>query len=268
MTATCIRCQRPDQAYACDPCTRPLHRLLVQAAALADETLTTITRQDRLPNRGGAARPDPEPWTSADGALRPTALPVNMHAVEIVDRATNTLTTWARLIGEERGALMPEPGMLHQATRSALHIAAHLDWLRHRPQIAEALDELEDACRDLVRVVDRPADLQLVGACDCGVRLYAKAKATSVTCRACGANVDTASRWDTTWQQAQDRLVTAAEAASLLHIEGLATNRDRARKTIIMWGQRHAISQRGTNPSGQPVYRYGDIADRMASQAA
>lgn len=321
MTATCIRCDRPDQAYACDHCTRPLHRQLIQVAAVADDVLTTITRTDRMPACGGNERATfiPEPptttaggkpaqpnWliedrpTMAAGALRPTGLPVNLAASDRAHAAQNTITTWARLIIDERGLTVRErptltagPGCvrprcghpschrirasreaarrygdLSQVSHAALLIAQHLDWLRHRPHIEQALPELEDACRDLVRVVDRPPDLELVGACDCGVRLYGKRGGTWITCRGCGQLHHAPSRWDAAWQQAQEQLVTAAEAVALMLHEKLITTRAQPRKRINQWAHRGQIAQHGTNDRGEAVYRYGDIADRMASQAA
>lgn len=322
MDLTCAICHRPDQAYICDRCVRPLHRQLIQAAALADEALTTITRQDRMPARGGSPRPElganSEPAVTATGkpaqpnwliedrattpvsALRPTGLPVNLAAADRTHAARAAITTWARVIIDERGlTVRPKPtltggpecvrprcghpschrirasreavrryGDLDQVTHACLLVATHLHWLRHRPHVVEALPELEEACRDLVRVVDRPPDLELVGACDCGVRLYGKRGATWITCRGCGQAVNAAARWDATWQQAQDQLVTAAEAVTLMLHEGLINTRAQPRNLLNQWARRGHLIQRGANEVGHPLYRYGDIADRMISRAA
>jgi len=321
--ADCVICGRPTDGYACESCARPVRRDLIAAAALTADTVTTIARLDRMPQRGGRAqvsvtnlaepqtstgKPRQPNWLIEDrsvtpaSALRPTAAPVNLDASFRVAAATNVIAAWARMVIEERGlpataapARPPlvgptcEPlqdcrrhrtcrtilGQRHHARRglgvagrAALLLTNHLTWLRHHPAAGEALPALAQACAEIRRVIDRPPDLALAGTCDCGVRLYGRPGNAWITCTACGALNDARLRWDQAWRRANDRLVTAAEAVTLLMHEGAVVTRAQPRKRINQWAHRGQLVQRGTDSSGAPVYRYGDIADRMTSSAA
>ncbi|GGK32051.1 hypothetical protein GCM10010124_26010 [Pilimelia terevasa] len=310
----CVICGRATDGYACEPCTRPVHRDLIAAAALTDDTLTTIARLDRLPDRGGRTAPlrDDEPPTTPGGkprqpnwliedrpttpasALRPTAAPVNLDASSRVDAATGVITTWARMVIEERGLpTAPAPAPLagptceplqdcrrhrtcrailgqHRARpglsaagRAALLLTNHLTWLRHHPAAAEALPELGQACRDIIRTVDRPAELELVGACDCGVRLYAKARAATITCRHCGKAWNTDSGRAEMTKHIRASLVTGAEYVTLHLRQHPGQPRKRVRDLIAQWARRGHIQVRGLSADGDPLYRYGDIDTRM-----
>jgi len=316
---TCYACQAPTNAYACERCTRPLHRALIQAAAIADELQTTITRQDRVVRQGGESLRDTkamEPTTTVTGkprqpnwliedratlpagALRPTGLPVQLDAADRTAAARNTITTWARTIIEERGltvrpraALVAGPqcvkprcaheschriaamraavaryGDLDQLAHAALLIAQHLDWLRHRPQIEEALPELIDACRELERITDRPPDRQVVGACECRAVLYAVARQKVITCKDCGESWDVAATRETLLNYAQGYVFTAAEIAGLLAHLDPDGNRMRLRKRINAWASRGLIVSHGTR-DGAPTFVLRDVLDRLTPRS-
>jgi predicted YcjX-like family ATPase len=60
--------------------------------------------------------------------------------------------------------------------------------------------------------------------------------------------------------------MTAAEAAVLLAFFGLAGDRNRCRKTIVMWAQRGRIVSHG-EVEGDPAYQFGEILDRAEAPA-
>lgn len=235
----------------------------------------------------------------AAGALRPGAFPANLAASRAYAVAENVITTWARHVDEEGGGELPArppiagPVCEHECghvTCRAIQrppapiglgvitrwLARQIGWLRTRPEVREAFDELHDACSILVRLVDSPAGGdRLVGMCDCGRILYAPHGRDVVQCRAsnCGA------KWNVTESQQilrdalDQRLVTAAEAAHL----GAYLDTDRSvkqiRRMVAMWVLRGRLAVCGTVPglpdkdglpTRLPTYRFGDIASLMA----
>lgn len=302
MTPTCARCERElaDGAYVCDrPCAERLARDLAEAAGHADDAPNVVARQVRYGPGGGRANERP--------------LPFDVRASEDLWAAENTIGTWARHVAEERGIAPFEPppptlgplcaqGDLSKCPHGScdaikrpypnptmgeliLWISGQLNWLRHRPEAAEAFDELDDACRMLRRLVDRPADRVLVGMCDCGRVLYAPADREQVVCPECAAEWDVeTSRWNLR-DRLDERLVIAADAARLAGYLGTDRTQEQLRKLVTKWGERgeipirdsvwrkptpgeiQAAKDEGEEPPAAiavPVYRFGDVAERLA----
>jgi hypothetical protein len=282
---TCDRCHEPihDQAYVCPQCTRRLRRDLETVARVAGEAWTTIARLDRIGGRNGRAELEPEDTTcacepcrrgrrdKADNALAPRPWPINLAAARRHDAAVNELTTWVRHIAQTRGAPGPEPPRGHPLAAAATWLTGHLDWLRHRPEAAEAFDALGDACRVLVRIVDRPPERVVVGQCPCQVvtdggrppeYLYAIRGAAQVACRSCGTTYDVDSSRDELKRQLDQALFTAAELATLVAYFGEG-QREPVRKLINQWHVRGMIVAH--DYQGQPAYRFGEVVARLAS---
>lgn len=234
------------------------------------------------------------------GALLATASPVNLNAAQRADRAVNTITTWARHVIAERGLRATqsrwvagpvcEPGSgchhgscvlirgrveVNGAVLAAELLLAqvrgklvHLEWLRFRPEAAEAFDELRAAAATIRRVVDAPPELAIVGVCDCGAYLYAHSGAVTCTCRDCGA------RWDVTasrlslMEALRDRLVTAAEGATLAVLVYPGEQRAKVRDMIRTWARpdrQHLTEHPGVDG---PMYPFGEIIDRLSRHVA
>ena len=262
MTETPI-CPRPrhaertrlihDQGYVCDDCGERLTEDLRLTAKIANESSVTIARLDRLGASG--RRTDPAP-----------PLPVNLAAIQDYDDVVNTVTTWARHVGEERGLGLPYGG------RRPLAVAAdwlaspqwrHVEWLRHRPEAEEAFDELAYACGLLERSVGRPPDRVLVGRCGCGEYLYALARADQVACRGCGTTYNVEATRQLMRDELDDMLFTAAEIATLAAYLGLADRRDSARKLINKWSERGLVVIHAYQ--GEAAYRFGEVVDRLVA---
>lgn len=100
--AECVRCGRPTpDGSACVSCTDRARRLLVGDPR--DDTRPGIT--DAAP----AARAVAYGLTrngSGRGGAGP-GIPLDPDALERLHAVQNTLTTWARLISEERGVPLP-----------------------------------------------------------------------------------------------------------------------------------------------------------------
>jgi len=247
---TCPVCSRPipDMAYLCSVEATKLRTELERVALVAGEAMTTIAKQARI--GGGGRRTDPE-----------VPLPVNLTAAADHDAAVNTLTTWARHVQEESGRPLPEVEG-HPLIALAAWLVGQLDWLRHRPEAEEAFDEIGDACRVLVRVVDRAADRIIVGQCGCGEYLYAVRGREHVTCSGCNTQYNVEAARDLLRESLDQRLCTAAEIALLAAYLGLAGKREQVRHKITVWADRGLVV-RHSEIRGEPAYVFGEVVARL-----
>lgn len=152
--STCTVCERPtgDQAYACSSCSGRLARALGDVAALTEALDDAISRQTRTSSGIGVAS------RSAD---RP--LPWDQHASLAASTLRGTLSTWARLVAEERGRDLPADTM----PAMAAYLLGQLEWIRHHRAAAEAVEQIRDAVDGAVRAVDLTPNSStfLVGPC-------------------------------------------------------------------------------------------------------
>lgn len=272
-----------DNAYVCPGCTNHVGDLLHRLATIAGEAGTTVARLGRI--GGGAGR--------RTGPDQP--LPVNLGAGSRHDAAVTELLTRARMVAEERGQDLPAVRSItcrHRTCQSirsgamalpgpaceqivdqpiavlAGWLAEQLEWLRHHPDGEVALRDIRSACWALERVIDRPADHDLVGRCGCETVLYARRGATTVTCKGCNTTYDVEECRAGLLDALSGSLFTAAELAGLATYLGLRTQRDRVRKLIWAWANRGLITAHGLI-DGDPAYRCGEIMTRlMATQSA
>lgn len=277
MSTTCVRCGAPTDAAVCHPEALSLAETLRTAAGHAEDAWTVIARQARVGTAGGTRAPEPEPAPTAEdlrrnpvtafgwqasierplaGALRPEPGPADLGAFDRLRAVENTVGTWARDLDSWAEGLI----------EACLWLAEHVEILRTHPAAQEAFDELHDACRQLERLVDRPADKRLVGVCDCGKVLYAAGGRSVVQCpeRTCEMKWDVGESRDILRRHLDDRLVTAGEAARLgQYLDGDRTQ-DQIRALISRW-------MRGAEPlivrgeiRGERTYRFGDVVMRLA----
>lgn len=289
---TCTRCGRDlddPQAAVCSECTSRLTTRLTTVARLAGEATTTITRQSHI-TIDTTGRPDLEPWEKHTYALRPTTAPVSLTAAADHDAAVTVLTTWARHIHEESGRPLPtvwtapcphtscderRHGLItgpvcpqhrpapHPLTVVALWLTEQLRWLRYRKEADQAYDELDDACRLIERVVDRPAVRWSAGDCwFCREPLNPAAGAFRVTCPGCGATYTTAEIKARLLAQAEDALAGASWCAATLTRLGVPCTAAAVRK----WAERGRLTPVDTDTAGRPRYRLGDVR-RLAQDA-
>lgn len=155
--------------------------------------------------------------------------------------------------------------MSNAIAEAALYLAAHVDQLRAHPAAAEAWAELTAACRELERIVDRPADKELVGVCDCGKVLYAGHGRSVVKCPqpTCKLTWDVAESRDILRRHLGDKLVTAAEAARLSAYMDTDRTQEQIRKLINKWAERGELVVHRLRD--EDAYRFGEVAGRLAS---
>lgn len=273
----CVRCGRPTaDGYACSPCGHILAQSLQDASGHAEDAEAVLARQTRYSagGRGGSDEP----------------LPVDLTAAARYRVIENTIGTWARHVVEERGtelpSRLPKQGpvceridcghgsclgiALRRPPRTlpaaANWLATQIEWLRKRPEADEAFAELGDACADLARLVDRPADKELVGVCDCGKVLYAPIGRGVVQCPMplCKLvwNVDESRA--ILRRHLDDKLVTAAEAAHLGQYLDTDRTQEQIRRLVNKWAERGQIEAHSAI-DGDAVYRFGEIFERLAT---
>ena len=233
-------CDRPVvEGRVCMTCTNRLERALGDIPALWDELDIVLTRQARY--NATEARPGAE-----------TALAFNQRASDTGTALRNILTTWCKLIGEERGRNMPADIPAAMA-KWMLH---HVTWIRHHRAGADCVEEILSVVNDARRLVDRPAPRVYAGPCqDCGKDMYAKPDASTVMCRPCGLEYSVSEMQAWMWRETRERLVTAKEAVVLFGRFGFVV----PQKTIEKWRQRKRLSEHGEDRNGRTLYRFEDV---------
>ena len=149
-----------------------------------------------------------------------------------------------------------------------VYLLGHANWIRTQHWAPEIIDEMQHIEGQLRRMVDRPADKWFAGPCDtCERDLYAKVGAASVECAECDLVYDVDARRVWLLEQAQDRLLTAAElarAVSWLGTEPLTGER------VRKWAQRGRITARGHvmhRGNEIPTYLVSDAVELLAQDA-
>lgn len=279
MSAPCVRCGQPmpDVAFVCRPEASALAQRLREAFGHLEDAEAVITRQVRYGagSRGGS---DEAPGPDLAAAAR-------------LARIENTIGTWTRHVLEERQTTIPAWTLTvgpscaqgwcghascreirYQPRPSELaHACAWLaseveTWLRMRPEADQAFAELESACDDLARLVDRPAETELVGMCDCGRTLYAVEGRTVIRCPqiTCRLLWNVAESRDILRRALDAKAVTAGHAARLAQYLDTDRTQEQIRKLINSWSSRGQLLAEGETEDGEPTFRFGDVAERLA----
>jgi hypothetical protein len=153
---------------------------------------------------------------------------------------------------------------VHPLTHLAGWLAEQVVWLRHRPEAAEALDELADAARLAVRTVDNPPDRWYAGSCyaaladggRCEGELYPVTGVRVIRCPACPAEHDPDARRRWLLDEARDQLAHAGWlAAALTRLTGQTVTA----ASIRGLAHRGRIATRGVDESGRPQYQVGEV---------
>lgn len=244
---------------------------------LWEELQTTIARASRSAGSSSAA-----------GKASESPVPYHAKASAVAQRMRNELSTWTRVVIEDRPVLAWPPDYPPSVAR----------WLAQELAgsfvFAEMATAVRAVVRDAERVIDQAPDKMFAGRCEtpfadedrtavkrdpnadvprCMADLYvrvesrkpgegakdddreAKTKAT-VTCRACGAIHDVAYRKQWMAQHLAGALVTAGEATPYL---SWLTGKDIKVDTIHKWRTRAGRLQAQEDRAGQPLYRFRDL---------
>jgi hypothetical protein len=285
----------PDQAYVCSTCASELAEALQTAAGHAEDAEVATGRQARHGGGNGG---------HSDGLTFDATRSVRLNAVKLaadgwvsVLLAGESFPAWRRTIGPLcpplRTVMTLDDGEVlltrcpHTScaairvttppstlAREFSWLSGHVSALRVHPAAGEAFKELHDACEQLARLVDRPADKELVGMCDCGKVLYAPPGRGTVQCpeQTCKLRWDVATSRDILRKALDGKLVTAAEAARLGQYLDTDRTQQQIRKLIDKWAERTLIEAHGHvieddkngQPQTVPTFRFGDVSGRLA----
>lgn len=237
---------------------------------------------------------------AAESAFAARALPVNLNAAATRDRITVTLTLWSGHIRDTRGTPIPAPpprmvgptcpiGWCGHTTCGTVRtqpvddelavlakfVAAHLGWLRGRAEAAQAWADLSRCHERVARAVDRPGALWYAGRCwellpeggECAQDLYVAPDEEWIKCKTCHVqhNVTDRRRW--LLDQAREHRAPAADVARFLAAYAQVISTD-FHRMLRVWINRRLVMNRGLDRQGRPVYRVGDVLDRIEQVTA
>lgn len=287
----CPACGRDiaDTAYVCHACARHLAKRLLRVARIWPAIEDACGRLSRRTVAGAQRKPLPPiagpscqecGHTSCHQASLTQDLaelrahrdataehrlahedpgPIDPAAIEAKDVAESTIATWARHVCETRN-ITPPAGI-----RAALvFLARQADWLMHRREAEEALDEITAACQKAESVVDNiGVDLAFCGPCDvCGRDLFASAGASEAYCRPCDLLYPLDARRALLVEQVDSQLMPAAEMAAALTSTGSPVSR----ALIQNWADRGRLIPRGHDVLGHRLYAVRDVRDLVESR--
>lgn len=221
------------------------------------ELQTTIARLSK--SSGGS---------SSVGKASERPVPYDEQASRVAHRLRNELSTWARLIADQRPDLpLPVDDPPAIARWVAVGVTAVF-------VSAELSSGIRGAVRDAERVIDRAPDKVYAGPCweplevdgenepaeaneeaeppRCEGQLYAEVGKERVGCRECGAVHDVATRQEWLTRELDGQLVSAAEAAPVL---SWLLDKKVTRNHINNW----KLNGRVEVHDGHWPYRFGDL---------
>lgn len=246
-------CSKPvTDADVCSDCARKLDRALGDTRWVLAQLDLVITRQTaKQPHVGGASREQPLPYAPRASDLR--------WALE------NTITTWARVIHEEKPTPLPDVASVGLL---AAWMTGHVEWLRHHPAAVEAVEEITSIVGQGMRAVDVRPNLLYAGPCSiedgpkvCGHDLYADPMSAVVICSACDRRYDVAQRKEWLMDTARDHLATATEASRLCWtLKGDLVTTAMIRG-YVRRGKLASHATRSENGRDVALYRIGDVLD-------
>lgn len=281
----CPVCDKPihDTAYVCHACARGLAKRLLRLARIwpaVEAACGRLGKATRLSTGGHKLTPEGptcedcahdecerigmEQHLAAMRAERLAAeeppipheepLIIDPAAIDTKDAVWSTLTTWARHVAETRS--------VEVAGTPMAFLARQADWLMHRREAEEALDELASACHLAEALVDNHGTgLAFCGTCDvCGRDMLAPAGSSQAYCRPCRLVYSMDGRRAWLLDQLDSQLAGAADLARALSTAGVEVKA----ATIRKWAERGRLVSRGSDTGGQALYAVRDVRDLVA----
>jgi hypothetical protein len=243
----CARCPKPaPHATICGTCRLTLETALHRLPGLIAELQTTAARQNvqgTNDGRGSAEQP----------------LPIHVGAMEAHRHIKATLTSWALLTHEEQPATLPTDT---SPTGLAQWLADRTGWLARHPAALDIMEEIAGAADRALTVIENQTHPVYWGPCACGADLYSLHEATTICCAGCNTVYDAGQRRAYLVTAAEDRLATTTE---IEHLTAQLGQRVPA-PTIRQWQARGHVLAHGTNATGIPLYRVGDVLDRLKTR--
>ena len=270
MTATCPRCTRnltPDRT-ACRDCQHDLEKALGDCAWLDDELLVTLTRQRSAPIETGPR------GTS-------TGLPWNDRASTARRDLAQLLNTWVTYCTTHGVPGTPTREPAYRITSQAAWLLHCTHGLAQRDGGLDAIDAITAAvqeARDLVfwkqsgRLYLGPCDRPVLNEHDqvlterCAGEVYANEGDVYGACDDCEQPVAVAEQQVMLNARLDSHLMTPAEIARAAVFLGLQAPRESVRKRVNYWHRHHLVEQKAEAPNGDPMFRYGDVRERLIAE--
>jgi hypothetical protein len=262
---TCVRCERPmpDQAYACGNCA---HRAGDQLFGIVDTAPAARDVAHGFARRGGGT------GGSSEGRLI-----LNLAATQRLDSVQGSLTTWVRHIAAERGLPLPAPQHLGDDALvvAARWLAGHTEWMRHRREVGEFLEDVGACSRVVAGIVRGPGSKRYLGPCGatvgwddqgaevardapCDGDVYAHDGAKDGACRVCGARWTTAKRQAWLDGEVRDHAYRASEIEDAYGVSA---------DTIRVWAARGKVPIHARDRLGRALYLLSTVLDYAAAKA-
>lgn len=243
-------CGRPlGDEFLCRDCASKLTAILDGMPGRIAEVEDTAYRLDHVTAPSGGS--------STKGKVRP--LPYRLEVGELLDKARNMLTTWARDVLEHRGI---------RDQRVPVGTAALCAWLSKAvpsivlsPQAADMLADVARLDSELLTAIDLPPIPIYLGPCDeCAQPMYARRGDREHQCRTCDREpYDVAAQVE--FLLARSRLVVASPATIATALTSL--DQPVTEELIWKWKQRGRLVPIKSDTRNRPLYRVGDVLDLL-----
>jgi len=257
----------------CGHCGSDLRERLRAIYRLAGDVTLTIARLDEVTRTGGG-RVDDLGWDRTGNALEPMPLLPDLDRAERHDAAVGELSSWLRIVAEERGApqrpwagnVNRPPARLHPLAELIDGLIGNVEWLRHHPAADEAYSKILDACDEIERVIDTRTDTWYAGPCGvdgCEADLNPASGAETVKCEACSTVHPIAARKVWLLEQAQDVWGNAGWVAGALTRLGI-----RCTDSMVRGYAHRGRLAPHPEPDGRgyPRYRLGSVLELVTAE--
>lgn len=238
-------------AYICRTCTGRLRRDLQRLADLWGDSENVLTRQTATGSGGKTGK----------GSTKTAPLPFDANASEVRWMVENAVTTWVRDIAGD-----DIPDTVRDVPTAALWLSQNAQKIAGVPQGPEALDELTDTYRQIVRLVDRPESPVYLGTHACGSDVWAKSHHNYKTCD-CGEVLDLGEMRGQATLRARQVWATAREICAAAHMFDVPINK----MMISRWYREGVIppaAVRNSDDGRALQFRVGIVVDLAKNHAA
>ena len=260
--AVTSRCKNtcPPGMAVCSDCANSLALSLLYVPLIAGALEDALVKGQRF-GTTSVALPNPDE----------SPVPFSPRASAARDELLTRLTEAADAIAHRAEFFRP----LNTFTALSRFLASNVRWIRSQHDGPAMVRHLTAVIRDASRVVDRPADLVMLGHCNyeysedvdghdagdlCGAALYAPANRDEVTCRSCGAVHQAGDR--RAWLLREVEGVTLPATSLQRAVDGLGITVNT--KQLENWAARGRLVPAGTIRvlgRDRPTYRVGDVID-------
>lgn len=293
----CNVCTAETDGFMCRACLGVVERAIGDMPSLLHELSIVATRQanvyrangqrQAITDRSDSEKHLPAFLRSPHGrtALRPTTLPVDLGASEIMWIAGNTLSGWTRHLAESRAVPLPD------AEAMIGWLLTNIESIRFDEAAEQIHDEITDVHRQMERAVDRSPSRLYAGPCHakhydegddeavhawrCERDLYAVAGRWEIVCdgyritpgdAGCRAVHTIQERRDWLLAEIEDQLLPLDMLLSALPY--LLPDQDMpAQSTWRVWRHRGRISARSVDRMGVELFRGGDVVGLVKTDA-